>query len=370
MGKDYYKILGVDKNASPEDIKKAFRKLAHQHHPDKPSGDEAKFKEINEAYQVLGDPNKRTQYDQFGSNFEQAQARGGFHGFEGFRDFSDFAQGFSKGRNGSWEFDLNDLGDVFGGFGDIFGFGGGRPKSRTRRGNDMQMALTIAFEEAVFGVEKELAFEKTVTCSRCSGNGAEPGAKIETCSVCNGTGRIVRMQRTILGNVQTQATCNNCDGEGKVPSQKCDKCKGAGIIKEKVNLRVKIPAGIDEGETIRLTGQGETGSHGGPAGDLYLKIRVTPSKKFSREGYNILSEIEVGMVQAALGAKVEVETVDGAVTMKIPEGTQSGKVFVLTGKGVPRLNGRGRGDHLVTVKVKTPTNLDRRQKKLLEELGL
>jgi molecular chaperone DnaJ len=365
MSKDYYNILGVDKGASQDDIKKAFRKKAHEYHPDKPHGDEAKFKEINEAYQVLGDANKRAQYDRFGSNFEQAQGAGGFHGFEGFRDFSGFAQGFG-GQNGV-EFDLNDLGDMFGG---MFGFGGGGRSKRQSRGQDLEMTLTIEFEEAVFGIEKEIQLKRMKACSRCHGNGAEPGTSIDTCPTCHGTGRVTRVQRTILGNIQTQTVCSACHGEGKVPSKKCSKCDGLGATKEIETLTVKIPAGIDNGQSIRLVGQGEAGPRGAAAGDLYLRIRVNPSKRFVREGDNILSKIDITIVQATLGAKVPVMTVDGEVTLKIPEGTQSGKVFILRDRGVPKLNGRGRGDHLVTVIVKTPTGLNRQQRKLLEELGL
>ncbi|NTU98416.1 molecular chaperone DnaJ [Candidatus Falkowbacteria bacterium] len=356
MSKDYYNILGVDKGASQEDIKKAFRKKAHEYHPDKPHGDEAKFKEINEAYQALGDPDKRAQYDRFGSNFEQAQ--GG--GFNGFRDFSGFSQG-------GVEFDLNDLGDMFGG---MFGFGGGGRSRGPQKGQDLEMSVTIDFKEAVFGVERELQLKKGISCSHCHGNGAEPGSKIDTCATCNGTGRVIRVQRTILGNVQTQTTCNVCNGEGKIPSQKCKKCGGIGVIKEVVTLKVKVPAGIDHGQTIRLNGQGEAGHRGAPAGDLYLHVRITPLKGFTRDGENIHSDVEIGMVQAALGTKIEVETVDGKVTLKIPEGTQSGKVFILRGYGVPKINGRNRGDHLVRVIVKTPTNLSRKQRQLLEDLGL
>lgn len=372
MGKDYYKILGVDKGASQDDIKRAFREKAHQHHPDKKGGDESKFKEINEAYQVLGDPTKRSQYDQFGSTFEQAQRQGGFQGFEGFRDFSGFANGFSQGQGGNWEFDLGDLSDVFGGVGEMFGFGGGSRSraGRSRRGRDIEVGLSIDFLEAVFGVEKELGMNKTVTCGKCGGNGAEPGSKIETCKTCKGSGRVTRLQRTILGNIQTQTTCATCEGAGKTASQKCSKCYGQGVTKEVVNLKVKIPAGIDDGESIRLSGQGEAGAKGGEAGDLYLKIRVSASREFRREGYNILSEIVISFKQAALGDKVDVKTIDGLVKLKIPEGTQSGKIFLLRDRGVPKLRGRGRGDHLVTVIVKTPTNLTRQQKKLLEESGL
>ncbi len=362
MSKDYYKILGVDRNATQEEIKKAFRAKAHEYHPDK-GGDPEKFKEVNEAYQVLGDEKKRAQYDRFGSAFEQAQAGGGFSGFNGFRDFSNFAEGFNV--------DFEDVGDIFSGFGDIFGFS--RPKrrrARARRGRDLEITLTLDFKEAIFGVEKEINLRKLVPCSVCAGRGIAPGAKIETCRVCGGSGRVTKVQQTILGNMQIQMTCEACGGEGKTYSEKCSACGGRGVVLETVNLKIKIPAGVNDGEVIRLAGQGEAGERGAPAGDLYVKIRVQPDSRWQREGANILSEVEISFTQAALGDKIEVETVDGPVKLKIPAGTQSGTVFKLRGKGAPRLRGRGRGDHLVKVIVKTPTNLTRRQKKLLRELDL
>ena len=363
MSKDYYKTLGVEKTASQDEIKKAFRQKAHQYHPDKQGGDEAKFKEINEAYQVLGDEKKRAQYDQFGSVFEHTQSGGGFSGFDGFRDFSGFANGFNV--------NFEDLGDVFGGLGDIFGFGGGKQRgTRARRGNDIEVTLTIDFFEAVFGAEKEIGLAKTVKCDKCQGNGAEPGAKIETCKTCRGSGRVSRVARTIFGQMQTQVSCPDCNGEGKTFSQKCSKCGGRGIVRELTSLKVKIPAGIDEGESIRLAGQGEAGSKGASAGDLYLKIRVKPDKRFERDGYDIKSKAEIKFSQAALGDKIEIETVDGPIKLKIPEGTQSGTVFRLRDRGVIKLQGRGRGDHLVKVIIKTPTNLSRKQRKALEELGI
>jgi len=366
MGKDYYKILGVNKTATQEEIKKAFRAKAHEYHPDKKGGDEAKFKEINEAYQVLGDHKKRSQYDQFGSTFENAQGSGGFHGFDGFRDFSGFANGFSS-QGG---IDMDDLGDIFGGIGDIFGFGGGNRRKKTRRGADIQTLLTIEFEEAVFGVEKNVQLNKTIKCDHCHGNMAEPGSKIETCKVCNGTGRTTRVQRTILGNMQVQTNCENCDGEGKTYSQKCKKCRGMGVIQDAVSLKIKIPAGIDNGETIRLSGQGEAGEKGAQAGDLYIKIRVNNSRRFVRDGYDIKSKKEISFTQACLGDKIDIDTVYGPVKLKIPAGTQSNTVFKLKEKGIQRLRDRGRGDHLVEIEIKTPTNLTKAQKKLLEELNL
>ncbi|MEA3463880.1 MAG: molecular chaperone DnaJ [Patescibacteria group bacterium] len=372
MSKDYYNILGVNKNASQDDIKKAFRKKAHQCHPDKAGGNEAKFKEINEAYQILGDTKKRAQYDQFGSAFEHAQAGGGFSGFDGFRDFSGFANGFSTqgGQASGWNINEDDLGDIFSGIGDAFGFGMGGRKPRAMQGSDIQVLLTIEFNEAVFGAEKEISLRKTVKCDRCKGNMAEPGSKIETCKVCGGSGRVTRAHRTILGSMQVQTICESCAGKGKIYTKKCSKCFGAGIIQESVKLNIKIPAGIDNGETIRLSGQGEAGENGAPSGDLYLEVRVNPDPRFKREGYDIISKAEINFTQAALSDKIDIMTVDGHVKLKIPEGTQSGKVFRLRGKGVPHLRGRGRGDQLVEVVVKTPTSLNRKQKKMLEELNI
>jgi len=360
MSKDYYNTLGVNKNASQDEIKKAFRKLAHEHHPDKKSGDEAKFKELNEAYQVLSDSKKRSQYDQFGSAFQNGQA-GGAQGFGGFSDFS-----------GGFNVNMDDLGDIFGGLGDVFGFGGGQSSrsQRARRGQDIQVLLAINFNEAVFGAEKEISLKKTVKCSKCQGEGKEPGTEVITCKTCGGKGRIIRVQRTILGNMQVQATCEACGGEGKIFKEKCSACRGAGLVQQIVNLKVKIPAGIDNNETIRLTGQGEAAAKGAQAGDLYLKIRVNSDRRFERDGVNIKSRAEINFSQAALGDKIEVVTVDGLVDLKIPEGTQSGKIFILRDKGVPYLNSRGRGNHLVEVIVKTPTSLSRKQKELLRELGI
>jgi len=373
MSKDYYNILGVNKNASSDEIKKAFREKAHKFHPDKQGGNEAKFKEINESYQVLGDAQKRSQYDQFGSAFEQARSSGGFGGFDDFRDFSGFTNGFNV--------NMDDLGDIFGGLGDIFGFTSGRSSGqrtrRARRGSDIQVILTIDFAEAVFGAEKEISLKKLVRCGKCQGNGMEPGTQVETCKICRGSGRITTVQRTIFGNMQVQMPCTACAGEGKIVTHKCSACHGNGTVQEITNLKIKIPAGIDNNETIRLTGQGEAGQKGGQAGDLYLKVRVNSDRRFERDGFNIKSKAEINFSQAALGDRIDVETVDGLVSLRIPDGTQSGKVFILRGKGVPHLSGRGyfgnaqgkRGDHLVEVIVKTPTNLSRKQKELLKELG-
>ncbi|PLX27454.1 molecular chaperone DnaJ [Candidatus Parcubacteria bacterium] len=361
MGKDYYNILGVSKSASQDEIKKAFRKKAHEYHPDKASGDEAKFKEVNEAYQVIGDSKKRSQYDQYGSSFEDMQRNGGFGGFGGF-----------SGGQGGVHVDMDDLGDLFGGLGDMFGFGGGstRTSTRSRKANDVRVAIEIDFLEAVKGVEKELKFKKKIKCEHCNGNMAEPGSKISNCNKCNGTGRVTKIQRTILGNMQMQATCDDCNGEGKTYEQKCSKCHGDGVVEDLFKLKVKIPAGIDDGETIRIREKGEAGVGGAKDGDLFLLIRVRPDKRWVRQDYDILTDYSLKFSQAALGDKVKIETVDGEVSLKIPAGTQAGTRFKLRGKGINNLHGGPKGDHYVKVKVEVPKSLNRKQKKILEDLGL
>jgi molecular chaperone DnaJ len=365
MSKDYYNLLGVSKGATADEIKTAFRKKAHQYHPDK-GGDEAKFKEINEAYQVLGNAEKRKQYDQFGSSFQNGQAGGGNYGGFGSQGFGGFQNG-----GGFENMDFGDLGDIFGGFGDIFGFGGGRQTSkRQTRGRDMEMALNLDFMDAAFGIDKEISFSKNTTCDRCHGNGGEPGAKIETCRTCNGIGRVSKIQRTILGNIQTQATCTSCDGEGKIYSQKCTKCGGTGIHRETVKITVKIPAGVNDGESIRLSGQGEAGEKGASAGDLFLRIKLLPHKKFIREAYDIRTEEKISVKQAILGDKVDVETIHGVLKLKIPEGTQSGTVFKLKEKGIEKLHNRGIGDQYIRVTVDIPKGLNKKKTQLLEELDI
>lgn len=361
MAKDYYQILGVDKNASPEDIKKAFRKLAHQHHPDKSSGDEAKFKEINEAYQVLGDKDKRAKYDRFGSSAFQGGSAG-FGDMGGF-DFSQFYQG---GQNGGFEMNFGDLGDMFG---DLFGFGHNQNKKQTnQRGRDLEIAIKIDFLKAVFGGEETINLEKQITCKHCQGSGAEPNSQIKTCPDCQGRGFIDQIQRTMLGNIRTQAACPKCNGTGKIIEQPCKECRGQGRTLKKEPLTIKIPAGVSNGQTIKFANQGEAGLRGSSSGDLYINVRVQPHPTLKRDGVNIYSVLPLTFRQAALGDKIEIETVDGPVTLKVPAGTQSGQEILLRGKGVPRLHSYGRGDHLVEAKVITPKNLTKEQKKALELL--
>jgi molecular chaperone DnaJ len=361
MAKDYYQILGVPKTASADELKKAYYKLAHQHHPHK-GGDEAKMKEINEAYGVLSNAEKRQQYDQYGQTFEQAKSQGGYSGFG---NFNDFAQNFGGQGGNSYNFDFGDMGDIFG---DLFGFGGSSKRgrgSRRRQGADIEAELTINFEEAAFGAQKSLNLTKDVPCQKCNGTGAEPGSKTITCQTCKGTGQVVR---NIGFGIGFPRACPDCNGQGKKNEKDCRQCRGQGVNRQSNAINVKIPAGIDNGQSIRLSGYGSAGTKGGEAGDLYLRIKVIPDSRFVRDGYNIKTKAEINFSQAALGAKVEIETLDGPVTLKIPDGIQSGKIISLRGRGIPQLNGRGRGDQRVEVIVKTPTRLNQRQKELLKEL--
>lgn len=368
MAKDYYKILGVDKNASAEELKKAYRKLAHKYHPDKIAEgtaehkeSEQKFKELNEAYQVLSDANKRQQYDQFGTTYEQASRQGG-GGFGG-GGFS----GFGQGANVNVDFD--DLEDLFGGvFRGFSGFGGGGRRSRAQvRGADIQVTETISFKETAFGVSRQLKLYKTVPCAACNGSGAEKGSKVVTCKTCSGSGQVAEVQNTIFGSFQTVRACSACNGTGSIPEKVCSTCRGRRITKETTTINVDIPAGISDGETLRLTGQGEVVG-GGTTGDLYVTVRVEADPHFERRGNDVLSVVQVAMSEAVLGSVREIETLDGAVSLTIPSGTKAGTVLRLAGKGITHLRGRGRGDHLVEVKIVVPTKLSKVQRKLFEEL--
>ena len=350
MAKDYYQILGIVKGASDEEIKKAFRVLAHKYHPDKEGGDEAKFKEINEAYQVLSDPKKKAQYDQFGQTFDQG-GPGGFGGFGGF-----------GGQNVN--FDMGDLGEMFG---DMFGMGRGGGRGRAR-GKDIEVNVTISFAEAAFGVEKTIELYKPVICATCSGTGVPPGVKTHQCKTCGGQGRVRQVQRTILGSFEAVATCPDCRGTGSIPDQTCKDCGGAVVRREKTSVTVKIPAGINDGETIRLPGQGEAAGRGGDPGDLYLHVRMRPDERFERDGFDVYSDLEVPFSEAALGVERKVETLDGELTVKVPAGVQSGAEIRLKGRGVTRLQSSGRGDHYVRVTVRTPEHLSKKARQLLEDL--
>ncbi len=354
MAKDYYQILGIDKSATAEEIKKAFRRLAHQHHPDKQGGDEAKFKEINGAYQVLSDPEKRQQYDQYGSAFEQT---GGAQGF----NWQDF-----QSAGGAQGFDFGNVSDLFGDFFSFGGAGGGR--QGRNRAADIHMDQEIEFKESFEGVSRIVSLYKNASCDRCSGSGAEPGTKVSQCTICKGNGRVRRVQNTMLGAMQVETVCANCQGTGEKIETPCKHCGGSGLERKQEEFTFTIPAGIDAGQTLRFSGKGQAGSKGQTAGDLYLTIHVRPHRDFQRQGADILTSVSVPFTTLTLGGEVSVPTMEGAVRLKIPAGTESGKQFILKQKGFTKLNARGRGDELVQVNVAIPTKLTKKQKELLEQL--
>ena len=368
MAKDYYETLGVNKGASKEDIKKAFYKMAHKYHPDKKEGDEKKFKEVNEAYQTLSDEQKRAQYDQFGSNYtnmgggygHQHQGQGGFGGagFEGF-DFSNFSQGF---QNGGMEFDLNDIfSDFFGGA--MGGQSGGR--QQVRRGRDISTEIQISFSDAVFGVNRKVLITKTSTCNTCTGTGAKAGTKMEKCKHCNGQGKIHEAKRTILGTISSTKLCEMCLGAGEVPKEICDICKGKGVLRREQEASIDIPAGIRDGEMIRMTGYGEAISKG-TTGDLYIKINVAPHPVFKRDGNDLVMDLNLKLSDALLGTKYPIKTLDGDIEVSIPEGVGIDEILRVKGKGVP-MKGK-RGDLLIKLNIKLPNKLSRKSRELIEEL--
>lgn len=355
MAKDYYDILGVSRSASQDEIKKAFRKLAHQHHPDKSGGNEVLFKEINEAYGTLSDPEKRAQYDRFGQSFSGGNGGGASSGGWDFGQY---------GGNGNIKFDFGD------GFEDIFSgvFGGGQ-SGRSKRGQDIQVDVEISFEEMVNGVRKSISLRKMAVCSECQGTGGKPGAKEDTCKRCDGRGRIQKQVQSIFGVMAQVVTCDACHGKGKTYAESCHTCHGAGRSQQSETIEVNIPAGVQDGQAVSLEGRGAAGEYGARPGDLFVVVHVRPHKEWKRRGDDILSFVEVRYPQAVLGDKLDVETVEGRVTMKIPAGTQGGEVFRIRGKGVPHLGRYGRGDHLVTVKLLVPKKLSSDEKKLIEKLA-
>ena len=351
--RDYYEVLGVSKGASEDELKKAYRKLAKENHPDLHPGDkecEARFKEINEAYEVLSDPDKRAKYDQFGhAAFDPSQGFGGGGGFGGFEGFGGFGDIFS---------------DIFGGgFG--FGGGGGRNPNAPRKGDNLRATVNIKFEEAAFGVKKDVFVSKIEQCHDCKGTGCAEGTTAEVCPDCKGTGTVMSTKRTPFGMVQSSEQCPKCKGRGKIIHSPCKTCRGIGSVRRQHKVSVSIPAGIDDGQTISLKGQGNAGLNGGPAGDLLITVLVQPHARFERDGASILLDQEISFSQAALGAEVEVPTLDGKVKLNIPEGTQSGTTFRLKGKGVPFLRNGGRGDQFVTVNVAVPRSMTSTQKNAL-----
>ncbi len=348
--RDYYEVLGVGKQASADEIKKAYRKAAIEHHPDK-GGDEAKFKEVGEAYEVLSNSDKRKRYDQFGHAGLGGASSGGTGGFGG------------QGQDTHFDFGDLGLGDIFSSF---FGGGAQHQSNRQTRGRDVETSVELDFDKAVFGTDIDLRLELEDNCSHCKGTTAEPGHDLKTCETCKGAGQVMNVTRTVFGNIQQASVCPTCHGKGKVPEKVCSVCHGRGTQRKEQKVSLKIPAGIDDGATIRLREHGEAIANG-PKGDLFVNIRVKPHKKFIREGDLILSEQNIDMVDAALGTEIEVETVDGMVKMKIPAGTQSGSDFKLSGHGVPHIKGDSRGAHIVAITVDTPAKLSKHQQELLKD---
>ena len=352
--RDYYEVLGVEKNAAEAEIKKAYRKLAAKYHPDvnHDADAEDRFKEINEAYEVLSDPDKKARYDQFGfagvdPNFNAAAGGNPFGGFGGFSGFGD-------------------LGDIFGDF-----FGGGATRSRSanapRKGENIVVQVDLSFEEAAFGTKKEVSVGRIETCDRCGGTGAASGTQPETCDRCGGSGQVHVTQNFMGMTMQSSAACPKCGGRGKIIRTPCSRCKGKGRIRRTQKIQVDIPAGVDDGQTVRVREQGSAGSNGGPSGDLLVAVTIRPHPLFKREGANVLCEMPISFSQAACGAEIEVPTLDGKVRYSIPEGTQTGATFRLRGKGIPYVGYKNRGDQYVTVVVETPTHLTKEQKDLLRK---
>jgi len=364
--KDYYESLGVSKGASEDEIKKAFRKQAKKYHPDVNPGNtraEARFKEINEAYEVLSDSEKKSRYDQFGhAGVDPNFGAGGGGPFGG-----GFAGGpFSGGFGGAVDFDLGDI------FGSIFGGGGGatsRNRNAPRKGERVRASVVLTFEEAAFGCEKEVSIQRIEKCDDCNGSGCKSGTTAEKCPDCGGSGVVTVQQRTPFGVMQSTAECQKCQGRGKIIHQPCSKCKGLGMVRRNRTITVTIPPGIDNGQTISMRGQGSAGINGGEAGDLFVTVSVKPHEEFEREGNAILLNLPISFVQAALGAEIQVPTIDGKVKYTIPAGTQTGTVFRLRNKGIQNLRGSGRGDQYITVNVAVPTSLNKSQKEILRQFA-
>ncbi len=354
MNKDYYNILGIEKKASKGEIKKAFYKLAHKYHPDKKEGNETKFKEVNEAYQVLSDDSKKSKYDQFGSNFDNIGHADGA-GFEGF-DFSGF-------QGGGAEFDFGNLNDIFS---DFFGGGMRGGRAQARRGRDISTEIQISFVDAIFGITRKILITKVSKCVTCSGSGAKKSSKMETCKLCNGQGKIHEMKRTILGTISNTKICETCLGVGEVPKDPCDKCKGRGVLRREEEISLVIPLGIRNGEMIRMSGMGEAVSKG-TSGDLYIKINVASHPIFKREGNNLVMVLNLKLSDALLGIKYPIETLDGKIEVTIPEGVTINEILRVRGKGVPMSKSK-RGDLLIKLNIKLPSKISRKSRELIEKL--
>jgi molecular chaperone DnaJ len=359
--RDYYQVLGISQNASQEDIKKAYRKLAHKYHPDK-GGDEKKFKEINEAYQILSDKEKRAQYDRFGRVFEGGAEPGFGPGFGPGFDFGNF-----WGRTGEGlDFDLGDLGEMFE---EVFGMGPTRTRRDLKKGKDIEVDFEIPLEYTLLGQEKEISLYKMVSCSRCQGKGGEPGAPINECFSCRGTGEVQQIKRTFFGSFTRYIICPQCQGEGQRPEKPCNVCQGEGRIKSEENIKIFIPAGVDSNQIIKIKGKGEAGKKGGKSGDLYVRILIRPHSVFKRKGDDLYLKVPISFSQAALGDEIEVPTLEKAkIFLKVPAGTESGKVLRISQKGIPHFSGLGRGNLYVELIVKTPKKLTKKQKELFEKL--
>lgn len=354
MAKDYYQILGISKTASADDIKKAYYKLAHKYHPDK-GGDEKKFKEISEAYQVLSNKEKRNQYDQFGRTFE-----GGGQNQSGF----DFQWAWGKPNN--VEFDFGDLGEMME---EMFGSGIPRRKRDLKRGKDIEINMEISLEEVLRGKEKEISLYKQILCSRCQGVGAEIGVKINECFSCRGTGEVQQIKRTFFGSFTRLAVCPECKGEGKKPDKLCNVCKGEGRVQGEENIKIFIPAGVDTNQVIKIEGKGEAGKKGGKAGDLYVRIFIKQHSLFKRKGDDLYTFVPISFSQASLGDEIEIPTLEGTnILLKVPSGTESGKILRINNKGIPYFSRHGRGNMYVELFVKTPKKITKKQKELLEKL--
>lgn len=374
--RDYYEVLGVSKTATEDELKKAYRKLAKKYHPDANPDNkeeaEAKFKEVNEAYEVLSDPKKRQMYDQFGTVDPQGFGGGAGGPFGGGNYYSYSSSGFN-GFNGFDGFaDFGDLGDIFSSF-----FGGSSRTSSSRqqtrgprKGADLNLSMEISFEEAFLGVEKEISITRPETCNVCNGSGARPGTTVTKCPTCHGTGTIKQVQNTILGQMQTTRTCTTCHGTGEVIKEPCENCKGKGTVRKQARIKVKIPAGIDDKQTVVLRGEGEPGEKGGPKGDLYITVKVRKSSVYTRQGTTVLCEIPITITQATLGAELKIPMVDGSIEkFVIPEGTQTGSKFTIRDRGFKSLNSNSRGSFVFNVVVQTPKRLSREQRDLLEQLA-
>ncbi|KKW21254.1 MAG: Chaperone protein DnaJ [Parcubacteria group bacterium GW2011_GWB1_52_7] len=367
MVKDYYEILGVPRNATSEEIKKAYRKLAHQHHPDKGGGNEAKFKELNEAYQTLGDEKKRRHYDQFGRAFDAASGFGGAGGGFQWEDI------FGKSRGGGVNFDFGgnaggeafDINDIFAG---IFGFQDERTSSRRRRGKDIILELAIPFEESILGGKELARFQRTVRCAHCAGAGSEPGSKSDKCKECAGTGSVQKTTRTFLGSMTRVETCARCKGKGEVHVRSCSVCGGRGLAEREEEIEIVIPRGIKHEDTLQLSGKGEAAGSTSAPGDLYVRIKVLPHKIFRRQGDDLLMKLPIKISQAILGDTVTVDTFEGAISLKIPEGTQSGDILRIRGKGAPEARGYSHGDLLVEISVDIPRRVPKHLRGQIERL--